>query len=100
MNNEFEHRIRQWPKAELHVHLEGSMGMGTLNRLRERRGEERLQKSPYVFNNFETFNAVFLFISDYLKDEEDFHIMFILWPPTSWPGTQQTLLRNRSDGHR
>ena len=75
MNNEFSHRIRQWPKAELHVHLEGSIGIRTLNRLRGRRGKGPLQKSPYVFNNFDTFNAVFLFISKYLKDEEDFHIM-------------------------
>jgi aminodeoxyfutalosine deaminase len=75
VNNDFEHQIRQLPKAELHVHLEGSIGIRTLNRLRERRGKGPLQKSPYVFNNFESFNAVFLFISEYLKDEEDFHIM-------------------------
>ena len=36
----------------------------TLNRLRRRKGKKPLQKSPYVFNNFDTFNAVFLINTD------------------------------------
>jgi aminodeoxyfutalosine deaminase len=75
VNTQFDNEISQWPKAELHVHLEGSMGMGTLNRLRRRRGEGPLQKNPYVFDDFDAFNAIFLATSAYLKDEEDFHIM-------------------------
>jgi adenosine deaminase len=66
-------KIRNLPKAELHVHLEGSIGMETLNRLSKRKGQGPLRKNPYVFDRFEAFNEVFLFLSGLLKEEEDFY---------------------------
>ena len=64
---------RNRPKAELHVHLEGSIGLQTLNRLSRRKGLGRIRKDPYVFDGFAGFNAVFRFLSSLLQEEADFH---------------------------
>lgn len=70
-----EDKTAQIPKAELHVHLEGSVGIHTLNRLRRRHGKPPIHESPYVFNRFDAFNRVFLFLSSLLREEADFHQM-------------------------
>jgi aminodeoxyfutalosine deaminase len=77
VNPPAENKTAQKPKAELHVHLEGSMGIHTLNRVRQRHGEPPIQDSPYGFDGFDAFNRVFLFLSSLLRDEADFHQMAV-----------------------
>jgi len=64
--------IKKRPKAELHVHLEGSIGMETLNLLAQRKGMGPLQFNPYIFDGFEEFNKAFVFLARFLTEEEDF----------------------------
>ena len=68
------------PKAELHVHLEGSIRPSTLLRLAARRGidlpadsEEGLQEW-FKFRDFDEFLEVYLTISRCLRDPEDFQL--------------------------
>ncbi len=60
-------------KAELHIHLEGSLDRVTLDRIGARKGLEPLDADPYVFNDFEGFNAVFLSLARFLEEEADFY---------------------------
>ncbi|MDY7037734.1 MAG: adenosine deaminase [Thermodesulfobacteriota bacterium] len=64
--------IKKQPKAELHVHLEGSIGMETLNLLAQRKGLGPLQSNPYIFDGFDEFNKAFVFLAQFLTEEEDF----------------------------
>jgi len=61
------------PKAELHIHLEGSLDRSTLDRIAARKGLEPLKADPYVFNDFEGFNKVFRSLARFLEDEADFY---------------------------
>lgn len=60
-------------KAELHIHLEGSLDRGTLDRIGARKGLPSLKADPYVFEDFEGFNRVFGFLARFLEDEADFY---------------------------
>lgn len=72
--------IARLPKAELHVHLEGSVEPALALALARKHGrtlpgaeagEEGLRRS-YVFNNFTEFVAMYLAISACLTDVDDF----------------------------
>ena len=60
------------PKAELHVHLEGSLERAVLDRIGARKGLPPLAEDPYLFQGFEGFNEVFRFLARYLETGEDF----------------------------
>lgn len=64
--------IESIPKAELHIHLEGSLDRTVLDRIGARKGLPPLAEDPYVFQGFEGFNEVFRFLARYLETEEDF----------------------------
>lgn len=75
--------IQQLPKAELHVHLEGSIGPGTLLELARQnnrldalpaRDEAGLQKW-FKFSDFRHFIKLYLTISDLLRTPEDFALV-------------------------
>ncbi|HXW91105.1 MAG TPA: adenosine deaminase [Terriglobales bacterium] len=70
--------IRQLPKAELHVHLEGSIDPPTLTELRTRNGKtsnsaeiERL----YQYNTFTDFLTAFKLVTEDLRTPEDFEFV-------------------------
>ncbi len=72
--------IRSMPKAELHVHLEGTIGPETLLRLARKHG--RIDDLPgdsvealrgwMTFTNFPDFITRYLLITSLLRDEDDF----------------------------
>lgn len=74
--------IQQLPKAELHVHLEGSIGPGTLLELARRHnrldslpaGDETGLQKWFKFSDFRHFIKVYLTISDLLRTPEDFSL--------------------------
>lgn len=75
--------IKQLPKAELHVHLEGSITPGTLLELARQnkrldalpaRDEAGLQKW-FTFSDFRHFIKVYLAISDLLRTPDDFSLI-------------------------
>lgn len=75
--------IRAMPKAEIHVHLEGSIGPATLLELARR--HNRLDVLPatdadalhawYAFTDFPHFMKIYLTISDLLRTPEDFALI-------------------------
>ena len=75
--------IAAMPKAELHVHLEGSIGPETLLELARR--HDRLHVLPstdpnelhtwYEFVDFPRFMRIYLIISDLLRTPEDFALI-------------------------
>jgi len=73
LNSQLAEKIRKLPKAELHVHLEGSIKMDTLNRIGQRKGQEPFAADFYNFADFQSFNSVFFRLFQLLKDEEDFY---------------------------
>jgi adenosine deaminase len=60
------------PKAELHVHLEGSLERAVLDRIGARKGLPPPAEDFYVFRGFEGFNQVFRSLARYLETGEDF----------------------------
>jgi adenosine deaminase len=73
LNSQLAAQIRNWPKAELHIHMEGAIRLDTLNRLRQRKGLTPVTADFYSFDDFQAFNSIFVQISHLLKDEEDFY---------------------------
>ncbi len=65
-----EHR----PKAELHVHFEGSLDVDILRRLAERKGLAPPEDDPFVFNDFDEFMAVFVSLRPFIAEEADFRL--------------------------
>ena len=61
------------PKAELHVHLEGSISVETLNRLGRKKGLPVFEESPYRFSTFKEFDALFPALGPYFNTPEDFY---------------------------
>ncbi len=70
--------IRNMPKAELHIHLEGAIEPATLLRLAERNGTALPADSPealrtwYQFSDFPHFVEIYLKIQSCLRSADDF----------------------------
>jgi len=70
--------IRQLPKAELHLHLEGAVEPATLLELRKRHGEHatlREVDALYTYTDFQSFLMAFKAVSAHLRGPEDFELI-------------------------
>lgn len=71
--------ITSLPKAELHLHLEGSIAAPTLLELRERRGRRRGTLDEverlYRYQNFVGFLMAFKAVTDDLQTPEDYELI-------------------------
>jgi aminodeoxyfutalosine deaminase len=70
--------IRQLPKAELHLHLEGAIEPATLVELRERRGDRVVLAevdSLYRCQDFPGFLQAFKNITEHLQAPEDYELI-------------------------
>jgi len=73
--------IREMPKVELHVHLEGSIRPATLLTLAERNGVALPVSDPeglhefYRFTDFDHFIRVYSFISSCLRTVADYALV-------------------------
>src|SRR5579864_7592429 len=70
--------IRQLPKAELHLHLEGAVDAPTLLELRQRHGESATlaeTESLYNYNDFQTFLMAFKEVSAHLRGPDDYELV-------------------------
>jgi aminodeoxyfutalosine deaminase len=71
--------LRALPKAELHLHLEGSIEPATLLELRQRQGLEARTLAEleqlYNFANFAGFLAAFKDVTGYLRSPEDYELI-------------------------
>jgi aminodeoxyfutalosine deaminase len=81
VSNEVERFIRQMPKAELHVHLEGSVRPRTLLELAERHAiplaakDEAELQSFYTFRDFDHFIEVYIEVNRCLCTSDDFALI-------------------------
>lgn len=66
--------IQQLPKAELHVHLEGSIEPGTLREL-EPAVDEEILKQRYNFSDFDSFLKSFGWIAGHLREPADYAVV-------------------------
>ena len=70
--------IRLLPKAELHLHLEGSIEPRTLLELRERHGERGSLADAdriYLYTDFPGFLMSFKAVTDHLRTAEDYELI-------------------------
>lgn len=79
MINELRDYIRRLPKAELHVHLEGSVTLSSLANLAERHGtclksvpRGELRERSFSFEDFQGFLESYKLICQHLRDPEDY----------------------------
>lgn len=74
--------IRQLPKAELHLHLEGTLEPATLLELRTRHGEKSTAAEAeqlYLYQDFQGFLLAFKNITEHLRSADDYeHITYRL----------------------
>jgi len=69
--------IRQLPKAELHLHLEGAVEPATLLELRRKHGDATTLadvQSLYKFNDFQSFLMAFKEVSAHLRGPDDYEL--------------------------
>ena len=69
--------IRQLPKAELHLHLEGAVEPSTLFELRERHGDHATlaeTEALYRYTDFQTFLMAFKEVSAHLRGPDDYEL--------------------------
>jgi aminodeoxyfutalosine deaminase len=69
--------IRQLPKAELHLHLEGAVDAKTLLELRHRHGEHATlaeTESLYRYSDFQSFLMAFKAVSAHLRGPDDYEL--------------------------
>src|ERR1700752_2701281 len=67
--------IRQLPKAELHLHLEGAVEPATLLELRKRQGDHATLaevEALYGYNDFQSFLMAFKAVSAHLRGPDDY----------------------------
>jgi len=70
--------IRQLPKAELHLHLEGAVELATLLELRERHGEHVTAAEVaqlYNYTDFASFLMAFKAVSEHLRGPDDYELI-------------------------
>ena len=70
--------IRQLPKAELHLHLEGAIDSATLAQLRERHGDRVTAaevEALYHYQDFAGFLLAFKNITEHLRTPEDYELI-------------------------
>src|SRR5579884_1280691 len=70
--------IRSLPKAELHLHLEGSVSPHTLVELRERHGKESTlaeAEALYQYKDFSGFLMAFKTLTEDLQSPEDYELI-------------------------
>jgi aminodeoxyfutalosine deaminase len=71
-------KIREWPKAELHLHLEGSIAPETVVELAARRGEDVSQQAAaarYRYDGFSGFLEAFKWVTSLLLTPEDYALV-------------------------
>lgn len=79
MNQELLKLARQMPKAELHLHIEGSLEPEMLFRLADRNGvrlnypDVNSLRAAYAFNNLQEFLDIYYTGMSVLREEEDFY---------------------------
>lgn len=79
MNQELLKLARQMPKAELHLHIEGSLEPELLFRLADRNGvrlnypDVSSLRAAYAFNNLQEFLDIYYTGMSVLREEEDFY---------------------------
>jgi adenosine deaminase/aminodeoxyfutalosine deaminase len=69
--------IRQLPKAELHLHLEGAVEPATLLELRKRQGDHATLaevEALYSYNDFQSFLMAFKAVSAHLRGADDYEL--------------------------
>src|SRR5579863_925876 len=70
--------IRQLPKAELHLHLEGAVDPATLLELRERHGDHATLAETellYAYTDFPSFLMAFKAVSEHLRGPDDYEFI-------------------------
>ncbi len=70
--------IRQLPKAELHLHLEGAVEPATLFELRERHGDRATLgevQALYRYADFQSFLMAFKEVSAHLRGPDDYELI-------------------------
>jgi len=70
--------IRQLPKAELHLHLEGAVEPATLLELRQRHGERSTLaevEAFYDYTDFQSFLMAFKAVSAHLRGPDDYELI-------------------------
>ena len=70
--------IRQLPKAELHLHLEGAVEPSTLLELRQRHGERATlaeTEELYRYNDFPSFLMAFKAVSEHLRGPDEYELV-------------------------
>jgi aminodeoxyfutalosine deaminase len=77
-SNPFPARIASLPKAELHLHLEGSIRPEIASALATRHGvllmEEEVRRR-YAYTNFEGFLDAFKWVTSFVRDPKDFALI-------------------------
>ena len=71
--------VTAWPKAELHLHLEGSIRPSTVVKLAARHGvtvEEFDVATRYEYTDFNGFIEAFKWVTSFLRDPADFVLVF------------------------
>src|SRR5579863_1751572 len=71
----FPEHIASLPKAELHLHLEGSIRPAVACALAERHGVELSEEEVrrrYAYTNFAGFLDAFKWVTSFLREPEDF----------------------------
>jgi aminodeoxyfutalosine deaminase len=70
--------IRQLPKAELHLHLEGAVEPATLLELRARHGDHSTLaevEALYTYTDFQSFLMAFKAVSAHLRGPDDYELI-------------------------
>jgi aminodeoxyfutalosine deaminase len=70
--------IRQLPKAELHLHLEGAVEPATLLELRARHGDRSTLaevEALYTYTDFQSFLTAFKAVSAHLRGSDDYELI-------------------------
>jgi len=71
-------RIREWPKAELHLHLEGSIAPDTVVELAARRNQQVSRDevaARYRFEDFRGFLEAFKWVTSLLREPGDYALI-------------------------